>query len=116
MSTDYTTHFDLDDDIIYLNHAAVAPWPKRTETALINFAHENATIGSKKYTTWLKKELQLKKQLASLINAKSVYVLLSFAVTPILVGAGWLLNLIQNDESSSLAESSVSVPASISFL
>ena len=72
MSTDYSTHFNLDDDIIYLNHAAVAPWPKRTETALINFARENVTIGSKKYVTWLKKEHLLKRQLAELINARSV--------------------------------------------
>ena len=29
--------FDLDDDVIYLNHAAVSPWPSRTAAAVCRF-------------------------------------------------------------------------------
>jgi len=65
-------HFKLDDNIFYLNHAAVSPWPTRTETALIKFCHENVTIGSKKYANWLAVENHLKSQLAQLLNASSV--------------------------------------------
>ncbi|MDX2425816.1 MAG: aminotransferase class V-fold PLP-dependent enzyme [Cycloclasticus sp.] len=72
MSNDYSSEFNLDDDVIYLNHAAVAPWPCRTEQAVNAFCRENVTIGSKKYANWLKVETHLKKQLASLINAESV--------------------------------------------
>ena len=72
MNNSYSDEFELDQEISYLNHAAVAPWPKRTELALADFARENVTIGSKKYTNWLKKEAQLKKQIGQLINADSV--------------------------------------------
>ncbi len=65
------SEFNLDDDIVYLNHAAVSPWPQRTEKAVNAFCRENVTIGSKKYTNWLKVESHLKQQLAELINAKS---------------------------------------------
>tara|TARA_R110002074_G_scaffold228259_2_gene399811 strand:+ start:8826 stop:9971 length:1146 start_codon:yes stop_codon:yes gene_type:complete len=72
MSNDYSSEFNLDNDVIYLNHAAVAPWPCRTELAVNAFCRENVTIGSKKYANWLKVETHLKKQLATLINAESV--------------------------------------------
>lgn len=72
MSNDYNSEFNLDNDVIYLNHAAVAPWPCRTELAVNAFCRENVTIGSKKYANWLKVESHLKKQLATLINAESV--------------------------------------------
>ncbi len=65
------SEFNLDDDIVYLNHAAVSPWPRRTEKAVNAFCRENVTIGSKKYANWLKVESHLKQQLAELINAKS---------------------------------------------
>lgn len=65
------SEFNLDDNIVYLNHAAVAPWPQRTEKAVNAFCRENVTIGSKKYANWLKVESHLKQQLTELINAKS---------------------------------------------
>jgi selenocysteine lyase/cysteine desulfurase len=71
MSNDFSREFNLDDDVMYLNHAAVAPWPVRTEKAVNAFCRENVTIGSKKYANWLKVETCLKKQLAELINAHS---------------------------------------------
>lgn len=69
---DIKNEFNLDDDIIYLNHAAVAPWPVRTEKAVNAFCRENVSIGSKKYANWLKAEARLKQQLKQLINAESV--------------------------------------------
>ncbi|VAW60395.1 Cysteine desulfurase, partial [hydrothermal vent metagenome] len=63
--------FNLDPQLIYVNHAAVAPWPARTVEAVKNFAEENGTAGSRHYETWLKTEQQLKKSLARLINATS---------------------------------------------
>lgn len=65
-------YFDLDDDIIYLNHAAVSPWPVKTAAAVSRFAKENASVGSKNYSDWLKVENSLRQKLAELINANSV--------------------------------------------
>lgn len=71
MRKDDSDHFNLDEDVIYLNHAAVAPWPTRTERAVNDFCRENVTIGSKKYSHWLQVEAHLKQQVAELINAAS---------------------------------------------
>tara|TARA_R110002096_G_scaffold168798_12_gene340156 strand:- start:29862 stop:31001 length:1140 start_codon:yes stop_codon:yes gene_type:complete len=71
MRKDDSDHFNLDEDVIYLNHAAVAPWPTRTERAVNDFCRENVTIGSKKYSHWLQVEAHLKQQVAELINATS---------------------------------------------
>lgn len=69
MTDRFNNEFNLDDDVIYLNHAAVAPWPVRTEKAVNAFCRENVTIGSKKYANWLNVEAHLKNQLAQLIQA-----------------------------------------------
>ena len=67
----YQSAFRLDDAIIYLNHAAVSPWPVRTANAVKSFADENATLGSQNYPEWIKKEAELKEQLRQLLNAPS---------------------------------------------
>lgn len=64
--------FPQPEDLYYLNHAAVAPWPTRTAEAVGQFAQENITIGAKDYPNWLAKEKHLRKQLQSLINAPAV--------------------------------------------
>jgi len=64
-------YFQLDDDVIHLNHAAVAPWPSQTAQAVKAFAEENARQGSKDYDLWLLREKDLRKRLAQLINAPS---------------------------------------------
>jgi selenocysteine lyase/cysteine desulfurase len=61
--------FALDPSIIYLNHAAVAPWPQSTVEALTDFAQENGTFGSQNYPDWVAKERALRGLLAQLINA-----------------------------------------------
>ncbi len=63
--------FQLEDDIIYVNHAAVAPWPQATVAAVRQFAAENGHVGSRHYGHWSAKENALKQALAQLINAPS---------------------------------------------
>lgn len=63
--------FPLTDELIYLNHAAVAPWPKRTSDAVIKFAEQNTRYGSHFYLDWLNKEAELRSQLQALLNAPS---------------------------------------------
>jgi len=64
--------FQLEPDLVYLNHAAVAPWPKRSTEAATRFAQENATQGAKNYPHWMQKEVQLREQLRNLLNAPSI--------------------------------------------
>ncbi len=65
------SYFQLENKIVHLNHAAVAPWPVVTRDAVISFAKENVAIGSQRYDCWLKTEQQLKLRLARLVNAVS---------------------------------------------
>lgn len=69
---DLTVEFPQDAALCYLNHAAVAPWPRRTAEALAAFAHTNVHRGAADYDQWLKTEQQLRQQLARLINAPSI--------------------------------------------
>jgi selenocysteine lyase/cysteine desulfurase len=71
LGDDVQPYFQLDDHVIYLNHAAVAPWPLLTAQAVKAFAEENARQGSKDYDLWLLREKDLRKRLAQLINAAS---------------------------------------------
>ncbi len=63
--------FPLQEGLIYLNHAAVAPWPKRTVKAVSSFAEQNSIYGSQFYLQWLQKEKQCREQLKILLNAPS---------------------------------------------
>ncbi|MGD8615132.1 MAG: aminotransferase class V-fold PLP-dependent enzyme [Gammaproteobacteria bacterium] len=65
----YEHEFDLSDDICYLNHAAVAPWPRRTVSAVERFARENGRFGARHYEAWLQTERQLRERICRLINA-----------------------------------------------
>lgn len=68
---DLTSEFPLADDLCYLNHAAVAPWPRRAADALARFAQENCQRGAAGYENWLRIEQTLRQQLQHLINAPS---------------------------------------------
>jgi len=68
----YSSEFELEDGLSYLNHAAVAPWPKRTADAVASFAQENATRGATDYPHWMQTEQALREKLQWLINAPSV--------------------------------------------
>ena len=65
------SEFPLAENIIHLNHAGIAPWPKRTVEAVIRFAHENMTLGSRNYRRWMEIEDSLREQARRLINAGS---------------------------------------------
>lgn len=61
--------FSLKPELMYLNHAAVGPWPARTAEAVRRFATENETSGAQHYLNWIKTESNLRKQFSRLINA-----------------------------------------------
>jgi selenocysteine lyase/cysteine desulfurase len=58
--------------LVYLNHAGVAPWPRRTADAVKRFAEENITIGAWHYPHWITIEKQLRVLACRLLNAPSV--------------------------------------------
>lgn len=66
-----TQEFPQEGDLVYLNHAAVSPWPRRSCDAVCKFAGENMRTGAKNYPQWLQHELLLRQQLQQLINAPS---------------------------------------------
>ncbi|NWL80245.1 aminotransferase [Pseudomonas taiwanensis] len=57
------------DGLRYLNHAAVAPWPKRATRAVQSFAEENWRLGARDYPDWLTVERRLRERLARLLNS-----------------------------------------------
>ncbi len=63
--------FPLHPEIIYLNHAGIAPWPRRAADAVIAFANENVRLGPGHYQGWLRTETRLRALLAQLLNAES---------------------------------------------
>ena len=67
----YESEFLLDENVIYLNHAAVAPWPRRTVEAVRAFAEENGRYGSRNYPDWVHNETLLREQLRQLLHARS---------------------------------------------
>ncbi len=67
----YDEQFPHPAGLRYLNHAAVAPWPRRASDAVTAFARENHTIGARDYPKWLEVELSLRERLARLLNAPS---------------------------------------------
>ncbi|MDY6921718.1 MAG: aminotransferase class V-fold PLP-dependent enzyme [Pseudomonadota bacterium] len=68
---DLAQEFPQDPAVVYLNHAAVAPWPRRTADAVTRFAQENLARGATHYPRWLNQEATLRQQLAQLIGAPS---------------------------------------------
>ena len=68
---DLKDEFPLDRELIYLNHAAVGVWPKRTSDAIKTFAEENMRRGATHYPQWMKVERQLRNRLKWLLNAES---------------------------------------------
>jgi cysteine desulfurase/selenocysteine lyase len=57
--------------LLYLNHAAVSPWPKRSADAVARFAQENVLTGARDYPNWLQVEQRLRERLQRLLNAAS---------------------------------------------
>ncbi len=63
--------FELAPGLRYLNHAAIAPWPRRASEAVARFARDNVRLGASDYPSWLATERRLRERLARLINAPS---------------------------------------------
>ena len=57
------------DGLRYLNHAAVAPWPRRATEAVAAFAQQNMTLGARDYPQWLAVETRLRARLTRMLNA-----------------------------------------------
>lgn len=71
VANDTRDEFPLDPGLIYLNHAAVSPWPRRTAEAVQRFAEENTRQGARDYPRWMETEAHLREQCRALLNAAS---------------------------------------------
>ncbi|MEE8495043.1 MAG: aminotransferase class V-fold PLP-dependent enzyme [Xanthomonadales bacterium] len=63
--------FPILDRGLYLNHAAIAPWPSCTADEVQAFARENALRGPEQYRDWILREKELRRFLARMIGAVS---------------------------------------------
>ncbi|MHB1514277.1 MAG: aminotransferase class V-fold PLP-dependent enzyme [Acidiferrobacteraceae bacterium] len=59
------------DGPIYLNHAAVAPWPRRTADAVKRFAEQSLSEAAWVYPEWLATETELRTRAARLLGAQA---------------------------------------------
>lgn len=67
----FLDEFEQAPGLRYLNHAAVAPWPKRASQAVSRFADENVFLGARDYPDWMAMEQRLRARLMRLTNAPS---------------------------------------------
>jgi cysteine desulfurase/selenocysteine lyase len=67
----FQDEFPQQSGLRYLNHAAVAPWPKRAAQAVTRFAEENVLLGARDYPAWTQVERRLRDRLQRLLNAPS---------------------------------------------
>ncbi len=85
--------FPVNHECLYLNHAAVAPWPERTRLAVSKFAAENTALGASHYPQWSAMEAGLKRNLEALIDAPKGSVALvkntSEALSFVATGLDW---------------------------
>jgi cysteine desulfurase/selenocysteine lyase len=63
--------FPSQENGLYFNHAAIAPWPASTAEAIRQFASENESLGPAQYARWIALEKSLRQRLATLIGARS---------------------------------------------
>lgn len=63
--------FPVEDELTYLNHAAITPWPLRTAKAVSDFANQCVVEGSRQIKAWLETEDSLRQTCADFINAES---------------------------------------------
>src|SRR6218665_1964002 len=75
--TDHQTMYAFHDEfkqepgLRYLNHAAVAPWPRRASVAVAQFAEQNVLLGARDYADWMNVEQRLRERFMRLLNAPS---------------------------------------------
>lgn len=68
---DLAAEFPQDGNLVYLNHAGIAPWPARAASAVTEFAATNTRRGAADYREWLARETRLRERLARLVGAES---------------------------------------------
>lgn len=71
MDIDLKHEFPLKSGLVYLNHAAVGVWPRRTADVVKAFAEENMIQGAADYPRWMSVEKQIRKRLKRLLGAAS---------------------------------------------
>jgi selenocysteine lyase/cysteine desulfurase len=59
------------EKMIYVNHAALSPWPRVTAEAVSRFASENVESGPMHTARWLLTEKRLRKMIADMLGAAS---------------------------------------------
>ena len=65
----YRDHFPVTDQLIYLNHAAVAPLCRSAAEAMQHLAQDALDFGSEHYSLWMETYEALRASTARLINA-----------------------------------------------
>jgi cysteine desulfurase / selenocysteine lyase len=65
----FRAEFPVTEQLIYLNHAAVAPLSRRAANAMKNLTDQTCHFGSLHYTQWMKCYNDLRQSAARLINA-----------------------------------------------
>ena len=89
----YRDEFPVADQLIYLNHAAVAPLPRRTASAIKAFADNALQFGSLHYDQWLDTYENLRVAAARLIGASRGEIALvkntSEGIATVAMGLDW---------------------------
>lgn len=89
----YADQFPVRENLIYLNHAAVAPLPKRTAEAIRHLADDCLNWGSYHYSEWLDTYEGIRRSAAQLIHASPQEIALvkntSEGIATIAMGLDW---------------------------
>jgi selenocysteine lyase/cysteine desulfurase len=89
----YADQFPVRDNLIYLNHAAVAPLPRRTADAIRHLADDCLNWGSFHYAEWLDVYQGIRNSAARLINGTPQEIALvkntSEGIATIAMGLDW---------------------------
>jgi selenocysteine lyase/cysteine desulfurase len=89
----YADQFPVRDNLIYLNHAAVAPLPRCTADAIRHFADDCLHWGSLHYSEWLEVYQAVRNAAAKLINCTPGEIALvkntSEGISMIAMGIDW---------------------------
>jgi selenocysteine lyase/cysteine desulfurase len=89
----YAGQFPVRENLIYLNHAAVAPLPKRTADAIRHLADDCLHWGSYHYSEWLDTYEGIRRSAARLIHATPEEIALvkntSEGIATIAMGLDW---------------------------
>ena len=69
--SDWSEQFPVVNRPVWLNHAAISPWPSSVIQAMRDFVEQNAHDGPTHYAEWMAVEQRLRNRLARLIRADS---------------------------------------------